>query len=150
MRGRKPKPTALKLLAGNPGKRALNKHEPQFPRLTHADAPAWLDDLGREMWNWLAPHLIEKGVATEVDLHNLEAFCCAYARWRMAEAAIRQHGLTLPTHNGQQKNPAVTVANEAMRQMTLFGSTLGLDPVSRSRIKVPGGPTQNPFTSLDG
>ena len=28
MRGRKPKPTALKMFEGNPGKRALNQNEP--------------------------------------------------------------------------------------------------------------------------
>ncbi|HZK10243.1 MAG TPA: phage terminase small subunit P27 family, partial [Clostridia bacterium] len=31
-RGRKPKPTALKVLEGNPGKRPLNKNEPQPER----------------------------------------------------------------------------------------------------------------------
>ncbi|MCR8931942.1 MULTISPECIES: hypothetical protein [unclassified Pseudomonas] len=33
-RGRKPKPTAKKALAGNPGKRALNTSEPQFSEIT--------------------------------------------------------------------------------------------------------------------
>ncbi|MEQ8198694.1 MAG: phage terminase small subunit P27 family, partial [Clostridiaceae bacterium] len=28
-RGRKPKPTAIKVLEGNPGKRPLNKNEPK-------------------------------------------------------------------------------------------------------------------------
>lgn len=31
-RGRKPKPTALKVLEGNPGKRPLNKNEPNLKR----------------------------------------------------------------------------------------------------------------------
>ena len=31
MRGRKPKPTVLKLLDGNPGKRPLNDREPAAP-----------------------------------------------------------------------------------------------------------------------
>lgn len=31
-RGRKPKPTALKVLEGNPGKRPLNDHEPIPPK----------------------------------------------------------------------------------------------------------------------
>ena len=31
MRGRKPKPTALKLLEGNPGKRRINGTEPKPP-----------------------------------------------------------------------------------------------------------------------
>jgi len=29
MAGRKPKPTALKIIEGNPGKRPLNKNEPK-------------------------------------------------------------------------------------------------------------------------
>ena len=31
-RGRKPKPTAMKVLEGNPGKRSLNTTEPQPPK----------------------------------------------------------------------------------------------------------------------
>ena len=33
-RGRKPKPTALKMLEGNPGKHPLNEHEPVPPKST--------------------------------------------------------------------------------------------------------------------
>ena len=40
-RGRKPKPTALKLLEGNPGKRPLNDREPVPPRAA-LKCPAWL------------------------------------------------------------------------------------------------------------
>ena len=32
------------------------------------------------------------------------------------------------------KNPAMTAANEAMKQMASFGSLLGLDPSSRQRL----------------
>ena len=39
-RGRKPKPTAVKVLEGNPGKRSLNTAEPKkAPR-----CPSWLED----------------------------------------------------------------------------------------------------------
>ena len=40
-RGRKPKPTALKVLEGNPGKRPLNDREPVPPKGT-LKCPAWL------------------------------------------------------------------------------------------------------------
>ena len=40
-RGRKPKPTALKVLEGNPGKRPLNDREPVPPRAA-LKCPAWL------------------------------------------------------------------------------------------------------------
>lgn len=149
MRGRKPKPTAQKLLSGNPGRRPLNKHEPQAPGLTNAAPPPWLSDLAREAWAWYAPRLITSKTLTETDLHNLEAFCSAYSRWRAAEKEIAENGITISTpQGGLQKNPAVTVANEALKQMATFGAALGLDPASRSRIKIPGGQTKNPFTDL--
>ena len=40
-RGRKPKPTALKVLEGNPGKRPLNDHEP-IPPKGELKCPSWL------------------------------------------------------------------------------------------------------------
>lgn len=39
--GRRPKPTARKELAGNPGKRALNKEEPVFTPIKGVAAPEW-------------------------------------------------------------------------------------------------------------
>lgn len=42
--GRPPKPTRLKILAGNPGKRELNPDEPDPVLLEDLTAPEWLDD----------------------------------------------------------------------------------------------------------
>lgn len=42
LQGRKPKPTALKILEGNPGKRKLNAKEPT-PLKKAPKCPAWLD-----------------------------------------------------------------------------------------------------------
>ena len=39
MKGRKPTPTYLKLLKGNPGKRSLNKHEPKPALLNKPPEP---------------------------------------------------------------------------------------------------------------
>ena len=41
-RGRKPKPTALKVLEGNPGKRPLNENEPK-PENKAPRCPSWLE-----------------------------------------------------------------------------------------------------------
>ena len=43
IRGRKPKPTALKVLEGNPGHRPLNKKEP-MPKGKLPRCPEWLED----------------------------------------------------------------------------------------------------------
>lgn len=148
--GRKRKPTAVKALAGNPGKRALNKAEPDFGRLADVDCPIWLEGEAAAMWKTVVPHLCAQGVLAPTDLHNVEAFCSAYGRWRQAEAEVKAVGLTVTSAMGSpMKNPAVTVINEALRQLAMFGALLGLDPSSRSRLM--GGKKigdANPFAAL--
>lgn len=56
-RGRKPKPTARKVAAGNPGKRALNKGEPDFGAVLNIDPPAYLHKYAAEMWKRVTPRV---------------------------------------------------------------------------------------------
>ncbi len=149
-RGRKPKPTAKKQLAGNPGKRALNVAEPKFSDATDIDPPVWMGERAAGMWSMVIPELLREGVLAITDMHNVEAFCTAYDKWRMAEEEVQRSGITVLSAQGSpMKNPALTAANEAMRQMVTFGSLLGLDPSSRTRLI--GGnkkPKANPFAEL--
>ncbi|WP_447869154.1 phage terminase small subunit P27 family [Pseudomonas putida] len=134
-RGRKPKPTAKKKLAGNPGKRALNNAEPEFSKITDVDPPEWLSERAAVMWKMILPELLRENVVALTDLHNVEAFCTAYDNWRMAQESINEHGIVVAgATGGPVKNPALTAANETMRQMVTFGSLLGLDPSSRTRL----------------
>ena len=55
--GRKPKPTAMKELEGNPGKRKLNKKEP-MPGKGMPDCPKWLLPDAQEEWNLYRSFLI--------------------------------------------------------------------------------------------
>ncbi len=150
-RGRKPKPTALRRLNGNAGKRPLNKNEPQFNQVVNILPPDWLPDLARMMWQMVVPELLNQKVLTAVDLHNVEAFCVSYARWRQAEAEVETHGMLMMDGNGKYfKNPAFTIINETKKQMIQFGSLLGLDPSSRTRLtgSVQKEATNNPFADL--
>lgn len=134
-RGRKPKPTAQKRLAGNPGKRALNSSEPSFSNITNIDPPSYLDEGAAEMWQRVMPELLREKVLQVTDMHNVEAFCVAYSKWKESERIVVRLGIVVESAQGApMKNPALTAANEAMRQMVMFGSLLGLDPSSRSRI----------------
>lgn len=133
--GRRPKPTASKELAGNPGKRKLNKNEPDFALVTNIDAPEWMCPLSQEMWQRVVPSLLAEKVLCVTDLHNVEAFCTAYANWRAAQASVSQFGIVVTSAMGSPiKNPALTAQKEAAAQMVTFGSLLGLDPSSRSRL----------------
>ena len=52
-RGRKPTPTAIKELEGNPGKRKLNDKEPR-PEKKAPSCPKWLEPEAKKEWRRLA------------------------------------------------------------------------------------------------
>lgn len=145
-RGRKPKPNEQKQLSGS---RRVNKSPVVFDSIENADAPEWLGELGSMMWDTVCPHLCRQKVLAVTDLHNLEAFCAAYDRWRTAEREVAAAGITVVDDNGNvKKNPAVTVVNEAMRQFATFGSMLGLDPAARGRLIGVQKGGSNPFSDF--
>ena len=115
------------------------------------EPPEWLADLAKEAWRKLAPWLVGAKILAASDLHNLEAFCSAYNRWRLSEADIAKNGIVVPGVNSDIKNPACTAANEALKQMSSYGAALGLDPATRTRLAVPGAKdAANPFRDLVG
>lgn len=60
-RGRKPKPTAIKELEGNPGKRPLNANEPR-PERKAPRCPAWLDTEAKREWRRMGKVLEQMGM----------------------------------------------------------------------------------------
>ena len=104
-------------------------------RITNVDPPEWLSDRAAQMWRMVVPELLRENVVAITDLHNVEAFCVAYDNWRMAQESVAKNGIVVTgAQGGPIKNPALTAANETMRQIVTFGSMLGLDPASRTRL----------------
>lgn len=137
-RGRKPTPTFLKLLDGNPGKRPINDAEPS-PTIELPDAPLVLDDLAREEWDRLAPELVKLGILSGIDRLQLATYCQAYSRWVKAEDALAEDGYVLfgsGEKGGAYQNPMLAVANKAMEQMLKIAAEFGMTPSSRTKIKV--------------
>ena len=136
MRGRKPKPTALKRINGNPGRRPLNDSEPVVA-LGGFSCPKYLNDEARREWRRVVRDLKGAGVLARVDRATLEGYCVSYARWRLAEEEIETEGITITgPKGGVMKNPAVTVAVQERMLMLKFMSELGMTPSSRSRLHV--------------
>jgi P27 family predicted phage terminase small subunit len=139
MAGRKPKPTALKELAGNPGKRALNRREPK-PASGLPPCPRHLTGEARKEWRRMGGELARMGVVTAVDRAALAAYCQAWARWVEAEGQVAKLGTIVKTANGNLiQNPYLAVANRAMEQMTRLAAEFGMTPSSRSRVQVQAG-----------
>lgn len=135
-KGRKPKPTAIKLLEGDRGKgrRPLNPNEP-IPPKGEIECPDWLLDDAKLEWARLAPSLEAMGVLTMADLAAFMGYCQAYARWKEAEEFIQQHGLVFQTPSGYvQQVPHVSIAQQNLKVMQSFATEFGLTPSSRSRI----------------
>lgn len=151
VRGRKPKPTAIKELEGNPGKRPLNGHEPVPPK-SAIRCPNWLEAEAKKEWKRLAPALEAMGVLTAVDITAFAGYCQAYARWKEAEEFITQHGSIFQTPSGYvQQVPQVSIAQQNLKIMQSFCSEFGLTPATRSRIIAgngDGGESDDPMESL--
>lgn len=138
-RGRKPKPTALKVLEGNAGKRPLNTSEP-MPEKTAPKCPSWLEDEAKKEWRRTAKQLENLGILTEVDMAAFAGYCQAYARWKEAEEFITKHGTIVKTPSGYwQQVPQVSIAQTYLKIMNKFCEQFGLTPSARSRIVAESG-----------
>ena len=133
MKGRKRKPTALRVLEGNPGKRPINKSEPK-PRPILPKCPAWFDELAKAEWKRLAAILEPLAMATEADWEMVGAICLAWSELQRATVILNEHGLTYEGKEGPKPRPEVAIARNARAQIKMLGSEFGMSPSSRSRL----------------
>lgn len=128
------KPTALKVLEGNPGKQKLNPAEPK-PRPQAPACPSWLQAEAREQWAELAPEMERLGLLTVVDGPAFAALCQTYARWREAEQKLSGGEDGDPT--AQERFHLTAEIGRYLAQIRAFCSEFGLTPASRGRIQLP-------------
>jgi phage terminase small subunit len=129
MRGRPTKPTALKILQGNPGGRPLPENEP-IPPDGEVEKPEGMSAPAGAMWDRYAPMIEEMGLLTVADVPAF-AFLCAL----MAEADFDPRGM----------------AAARITRMEALWSKFGMDPSSRARLGSVGKKAKkNPFEELTG
>jgi P27 family predicted phage terminase small subunit len=136
VRGRKPTPTHLKLLHGNPGKRRLNPNEP-VPGRKPPTCPSHLCPSGKAEWKRLASQLTVLRILTELDRAALAAYCQTYGRWVEAEKKLHETPMLIKIPSGYvQQNPWLTIANKQLELMHKYLTEFGLSPVARSRVSL--------------
>jgi P27 family predicted phage terminase small subunit len=149
MRGRRPKPTRLKVLTGNPGKRPLNDAEPR-PDVAIPECPTELGPLARREWDRLVGELITLRLLTNLDRAALAAYCGAYALWAEATGAIQKYGAMIKSPTGYPvQSPYVAIANRQAEIMMRIASEFGFTPASRSRIATPEKPERTLFDLVE-
>ncbi len=135
MVGRPAKPTAFKIANGT-RKDRISSDEPKIPAQLPS-MPSHLDSEARREWKRLVKVLCSIGLLTLVDRGILACYCTAWSRLISAEAELLKEGAVLIGSNGgAYQNPWLAIANKATEQIAKYGSLLGFDPSSRSRVKV--------------
>ena len=86
-KGRPRKPTKLKILEGNRGRRPLSRNEPEYEPTV--PKPSDLSPLASEWWDHVVPQLVRLGLAQSVDLHSLVITAEDYAEWDLVRVAGR-------------------------------------------------------------
>ena len=138
--GRKPLPTALHVLNGNPSKIDLKERTAKEPKFTegYPACPEWLGEDARKEWDRVLPELEGAGVLKKVDMAALAGYCDSLAMWKRANETIDKEGLTVETIQGGIKaHPATVIRDKALEKMKSFAIEFGFTPASRSRVEVP-------------
>jgi P27 family predicted phage terminase small subunit len=136
LRGRKPKPTFLKLITGNPGGRPLNVDEPE-PSGDLVEPPAWFNDRQRVLWGQ-ALRDAPPGLLRRLDSTVLEIYIVAKSIHENASQKISEFGAVIkaPRTGVPMKSPFVGIANQQAQILAKCISEMGFSPSSRTRVKV--------------
>lgn len=142
---RPPKPTALKLVTGNPGKRALNKQEPDPTYLQDLTPPDWLPQGAKNVWIEEAPKLQRAKLLTEVDVIAFSALCVSVADFRRAVAKTGEAHVKAKLvadkegeiqEVGEHVNPWYIVQSMSGKNFKAWAEKFGMTPQDRTRIAV--------------
>jgi P27 family predicted phage terminase small subunit len=129
---RRPLPRALKILRGNPGKRALSPDEPLPDPLAADPVPHELKDAhARAEWQRLAAGLIACGQVTIADRTLLVGYCLKYGQWLRLEEEVLRRPLT---EDAGDTIKAIRIANQTLEVLIRMAVELGLTPSARSKV----------------
>lgn len=142
MRGRKPIPTAIKALSGNPGRRKLNEYEPRPPIGAKVPRPpASLSADARCIWKRDAAELHAFGVLTNFDLREFAILCELRAELAEVDTEINRtkskQGRTrylVKGSKGQILNPLLRMRRDLRASVIRLSAEFGCTPASRSRV----------------
>lgn len=150
--GRPPKPTALKLLQGNPGRRALPQNEP-VPPAGAIELPRPLQGNALAVWQRLVPILQEMRVLSRADVEKLAMACEAEGDYLDLRARIKKVGriyrtITVTGSTVYRPRPEVAMCSEAFRRADRILSEFGLSPSTRSKVQAIVEQDADPFDAF--
>lgn len=129
------KPSALKKLQGNPGKRAL---KPELkPTITRGSKVIVKDDnLATGFLDKYRPALQALGILTDVDEPAFEMAARHYSLAVQAYEQIKAEGLTVQgDHRETRKHPLLQVFRDNSQSFKGYAADFGMTPTGRSDLK---------------
>lgn len=134
MKGRKPKPTKLKVIQGTFRKDRANPDEP-IPETKIPSPPDFLNGDALQEWGRMSEKLYQLGMLAEIDRGLFAAYCQAFGRWAEAERMIKEKGIVIKTKAGNIiQSPLVGIANKAMKEMRDCAALMGIPATMRSKV----------------
>ena len=126
MRGRKPIPTYLKVLRGNPGGRQLPEIEghSQLP-----DKPDFLSPIAAEEWDRVTPELLSLKAVRPADRAVIVVYCELVSQWMDLVQILKQ-----VTPSDAEWRKIVSTRNGIEVQIRAYASELGLTQAARQRL----------------
>lgn len=152
-RGPQPKPTALKLLEGNPGKRRLNVAE--VKPVGTLKKPALITGPAAEEWDRVIISM-PPGFFTAADQPVLVTFCLAWVLYQKALAIIARKpadggGMEARGSQGQPvAHPQLAVIKSYSELILKCADRLGMSPAARTRLDSPEDDPMGEFAGLIG
>jgi len=131
--GRPRRATHLKILAGERESR-INRGEP-IPSEGEVSPPAQLGDAAQQVWDRLAPDLIDKGCLTGWDADLFAVFCDAVATYHQCRAVIGSNYTTKgAVKDTTVKAPLWRIMLDCVDTMARIGGKFGLTPSDRAGL----------------
>lgn len=155
--GRRPKPTALHILNGNPSRKNLNINEVR-PPAGDITQPTGLSAGASVVWAELAPVCLAMGTLTTADLRPFATLCELQSTLQQTSAS--KDGRALFTLKAQDEagstvkiviNAVLKLERETANALRPYYEYFGLTPSSRARLATPKGKaTEAPVSKWAG
>ncbi|MDQ9130319.1 phage terminase small subunit P27 family [Serratia fonticola] len=139
-------PAHLRLVRGNPSKRAINKNEPKPPSGV-PPTPKHFDKQGKYWFKRMAEELDALGVMSQLDGRALELLVEAYTEYRHHCDTLDREGYTYAVYSeddGDERkdreirmikpHPAAMMKADAWKRIRAMLAEFGMTPASRSKV----------------
>ncbi len=144
----RPVPLPLRVLRGNPGRRALPRRAPK-PQPGMPPCPRRLSRVERAAWRRFGKLLCDMQVLTVADGPELELLVSAWTEWRFWDDACRERirrceatYKPAPSQRGREVTvayPEFAARERAEKRVRAMLADFGMNPTARARVTTAGG-----------